>query len=621
MISSMPYSLDEASGTADSSLGLFALGDSGTPKSAGAVYEYDNRNNMIKAVSGSDTTLLKYNGDGLRVEKKVNGNACHYAYEYDKIVLEVNASNSQTARNIYGLNLVKRTAGSDSYSYLYNGHGDVTALLNSGGNVAAQYYYDAFGVITEETAVVNNPFRYAGYEYDSESELYYLKARHYDPTIARFMQEDTYRGSIRDPLSLNLYTYCNNEPIKYYDPTGHVVSAADKQNLTASQQKQVQKYTDDYNAAKAKGDKAGMEAAHAGAEAVRNSAGYSGGTDGSGYTSTTSKNSGSSSTSQLPVNKTPTTVYVPSTISPGGYVAAQGYILNGRTYLMDGSRIQDNTISQVGNTYYRLSNGTGVPTSKPTNVMMSASDAARAGLTANSSANSKTPLRAAGYYTLYDVYGWYTNPDAWEFGQKSDTYKIINDANKRWGSTTDKTTRDLLYSVAEESRRMFREGTPAVFAQGKVEDFLAYMVDEAKRIDKEWMELLKYNPELDFISYKLGIFGGMVKNGGKFDIKTKDEWQYEYEKYHGDQITDTWHRNQAEFMYYDGRLWANEQLGNYTFGYFGAACGYSEEFICFGAGMYQIKSGNSQWGWASSYWDDPRDQANIRMGYQKYYSK
>jgi hypothetical protein len=51
--------------------------------------------------------------------------------------------------------------------------------------------------------------------------LYYLKARFYDPELARFMQEDTYRGRQSDPLSLNLYTYCHNNPIKYYDPTGH----------------------------------------------------------------------------------------------------------------------------------------------------------------------------------------------------------------------------------------------------------------------------------------------------------------------------------------------------------------------------------------------------------------
>jgi YD repeat-containing protein len=74
---------------------------------------------------------------------------------------------------------------------MYNSHGDVTAPVNKNGNLAVQYYYDAFGVITEETATANNPYRYAGYEYDKGSGLYYLKSRHYDPAIARFMQEDT----------------------------------------------------------------------------------------------------------------------------------------------------------------------------------------------------------------------------------------------------------------------------------------------------------------------------------------------------------------------------------------------------------------------------------------------
>jgi len=43
----------------------------------------------------------------------------------------------------------------------------------------------------------------------------------YDSTTARFMQEDTFTGNDNDPLTLNLYTYCNNEPIMYVDPTGH----------------------------------------------------------------------------------------------------------------------------------------------------------------------------------------------------------------------------------------------------------------------------------------------------------------------------------------------------------------------------------------------------------------
>ncbi|TYQ15482.1 UNVERIFIED_CONTAM: RHS repeat-associated protein [Acetivibrio alkalicellulosi] len=143
-------------------------------------------------------------------------------YEFDKVVLEVNGAGQQVGRNLYGTNLLMRTVDNESYYYMYNGHADVTALINTTtGVVAATYYYDAFGNILEQTGNVNNNITYAGYQWDEETELYYLNARHYDPKIARFLQEDTYRGSINDPLSLNLYSYCANNPITYYDPTGH----------------------------------------------------------------------------------------------------------------------------------------------------------------------------------------------------------------------------------------------------------------------------------------------------------------------------------------------------------------------------------------------------------------
>lgn len=155
----------------------------------------------------------------------------HYLYEYDKVVLEVDGNGTQTARNVYGTNLISRTADGQKYTYLYNGQADVTALVRPNGTIAASYYYDAWGVPLEENYFdvngnptqekVNNPIRYAGYQWDSETELYYLNSRHYNPVIARFMQEDTYRGDFNDPLSLNLYTYVLNNPLKYDDPTGY----------------------------------------------------------------------------------------------------------------------------------------------------------------------------------------------------------------------------------------------------------------------------------------------------------------------------------------------------------------------------------------------------------------
>jgi len=109
----------------------------------------------------------------------------------------------------------------------------VTALVNaSTGTIAASYYYNAFGVVLESTGTANNSILYAGYQYDKETGLYYLNARMYDPATARFLQEDTYTGDRTDPLSLNLYTYCHNEPLMYSDPTGHrEVTERDEKNM------------------------------------------------------------------------------------------------------------------------------------------------------------------------------------------------------------------------------------------------------------------------------------------------------------------------------------------------------------------------------------------------------
>ncbi len=153
--------------------------------------------------------------------KEGNGEKTDYLYEGDQIILEVDEEGNQRARNVYGTNLILRTVEGENYYYLYNGHADVTALITRDGAVAATYYYDAFGNILESTGEVNNNIRYSGYQYDEETGLYYLNSRMYDPKTARFLQEDTYTGEANDPLSLNRYTYCSNNPIIYWDPTGH----------------------------------------------------------------------------------------------------------------------------------------------------------------------------------------------------------------------------------------------------------------------------------------------------------------------------------------------------------------------------------------------------------------
>ena len=118
------------------------------------------------------------------------------------------------------------------YFYVYDLLGNVIALMDATGSIVVKYIYDAWGnhkvlnpnnsINTSATFIGNiNPYRYRGYRYDVETNLYYLNARYYDPSIGRFISMDN-SGVIfcRDASCLNLYVYVANNPIKYYDQSG-----------------------------------------------------------------------------------------------------------------------------------------------------------------------------------------------------------------------------------------------------------------------------------------------------------------------------------------------------------------------------------------------------------------
>ena len=94
-------------------------------------------------------------------------------------------------------------------------------LTDSTGEITKSYTYDAFGVEKNIDDTDTNAFRYCGEYYDSESGTIYLRARYYNPTTGRFISRDSYAGKKEDPLSLNLYTYCGNNSLLYFDPSGH----------------------------------------------------------------------------------------------------------------------------------------------------------------------------------------------------------------------------------------------------------------------------------------------------------------------------------------------------------------------------------------------------------------
>ena len=106
----------------------------------------------------------------------------------------------------------------------------VIAITNNKGKVVASYTYDAWGVCTivsDNTGIVAsiNPFRYRGYYYDQEIGLYYLQSRYYDAKTGRFITADVFTnlGYASFLLSYNLYTYCENLPVKYSDSEGKAI--------------------------------------------------------------------------------------------------------------------------------------------------------------------------------------------------------------------------------------------------------------------------------------------------------------------------------------------------------------------------------------------------------------
>lgn len=184
-----------------------------------ARYSYDafNRTEKVETFDGH-IQLNRYDAEGLRYEMEENGNLVQFIFNQNREVV-TEEDTSSLNRLIRGTELIAASSSADSartyYHYVSDEMGSTTHIVDEAGAVQNRYEYDAWGNITAQEEAVSNRFKFTGQQWDPVTQQYYLRARFYNPVIAKFTQEDTYRGD-----GLNLYVYCANNPVFYEDPSG-----------------------------------------------------------------------------------------------------------------------------------------------------------------------------------------------------------------------------------------------------------------------------------------------------------------------------------------------------------------------------------------------------------------
>ena len=208
-----------------------------------------NGRQLAAVNQGNKRYEYSYNSDGLRTSVKTYSNNVlasiqYYIWKNGKLMGYFNedkiSDNDTTVKMLYdnndeliGFRLVNEEIDYDKILFFRkNLQGDILSVCDSFGNQVLTYTYDAWGNVnvtanTDDTqsavsasmAIEFVPITYRGYLYDSNTGLYYLQSRYYNPTYGRFLNMDAIMKT-GEPLGANIFAYCGNDPVNYVDYEG-----------------------------------------------------------------------------------------------------------------------------------------------------------------------------------------------------------------------------------------------------------------------------------------------------------------------------------------------------------------------------------------------------------------
>ncbi len=204
-----------------------------TPEGHVFAAEYDAADRLSSVVYTDSGGVARkaeylYSGDSFIAQIKkydddVLGNTTRFVRNGLLPIQERDGTNNVTRVYTWGLNmgggiggLLDLNQGGQDYSYLYDGKGNVTSLLDDTQSVVADYTYDTFGNLMSSTGGVDQPYRFSTKRYDESLGMSYYGYRFYSPALGRWIN--------RDPLGeaggINLYGFVQNNPVNFIDPDG-----------------------------------------------------------------------------------------------------------------------------------------------------------------------------------------------------------------------------------------------------------------------------------------------------------------------------------------------------------------------------------------------------------------
>ena len=174
----------------------------------------------------------KYNEEGIRTQKTVNGTVTDYYLDGNQVIYEKTGNNVIYYSYDENGELIGLKYNNTQYYYVKNLQGDIIGILDSNLNEVVKYTYDSWGKIvsvknasgqeiTDQNNIAHiNPYKYRGYRYDKETGLYYLQSRYYNPEWGRFVNADELIQTGQGLIGSNMYAYCLNNPVNLKDTTG-----------------------------------------------------------------------------------------------------------------------------------------------------------------------------------------------------------------------------------------------------------------------------------------------------------------------------------------------------------------------------------------------------------------